>query len=200
MRILIAVPTYENIYPDTFKSIWDMEKPCETGFEFVRGYDCASARNNIARLAGPYDYVFMVDNDMIIPRSALTLMLEGGEDVVLGYYAHREEPYDGKTNVCRLGEYNYTNQYRGVELKSFAQNNVNRIQVHGGGLGCALIKTSVFDKIDYPYFDWINYDSGYVLSEDLFFAERCTKAGIPIWCDTRVECGHIFRHAQYTEI
>ena len=48
MKILIAVPTYETIFPDTYKSIWDMDK-CghEVQFEFVRGYDVATARNNI---------------------------------------------------------------------------------------------------------------------------------------------------------
>ena len=25
-RILIAVPTFETIYPDTYKSIWDLDK------------------------------------------------------------------------------------------------------------------------------------------------------------------------------
>ena len=63
MRILIAVPTFENIYPDTFKSIYDLDK-CghECLFEFVRGYDVAMARNKIASrsLDINADYVFIV--------------------------------------------------------------------------------------------------------------------------------------------
>ena len=52
MKILVAVPTFETIYPDTYKSIWDMDK-CghEVLFEFVRGYDCGTARNHIAQKA-----------------------------------------------------------------------------------------------------------------------------------------------------
>ncbi len=41
-KILIAIPTFENIMPETFKSIYDLD-PCgnELSFEFVKGYDCA---------------------------------------------------------------------------------------------------------------------------------------------------------------
>ena len=45
MRILIAVPTFETIYPDTYKSIWDLDK-CghEVLFDSVRGYDVVTCR------------------------------------------------------------------------------------------------------------------------------------------------------------
>ena len=68
MRILIAVPTFENIYPDTFKSIYDLNTSGhDVIFEFVRGYDCATARNRIAQTAidTNTDYVLMVDNDVV---------------------------------------------------------------------------------------------------------------------------------------
>ena len=74
-KILIAVPTFENIYPDTFKSIYDLDKgDNEVIFNFVRGYDCATARNNIILEAKRIkaDYVLMVDNDMVIPPFTLT--------------------------------------------------------------------------------------------------------------------------------
>ena len=48
MKILIAVPTFESIFPDTYKSIFDMDKGGhEVLWEFVRGYDCATARNRM---------------------------------------------------------------------------------------------------------------------------------------------------------
>ena len=54
-KVLIAVPTFENIYPDTYKALWEMDKGGnEVIFDFVRGYDCASARNNIVELARKY--------------------------------------------------------------------------------------------------------------------------------------------------
>lgn len=165
LKILIAVPTYETIMPDTFKSIYELDgggNLCR--FEFVRGYDCAAARNNIARAAleQDVDYVLMVDNDVVLPPDALTNMLEDAKDVCLGYYAHRnaQNLYDGKTSVCRLGEFNYTQQYPAMELRKLAEKGVYKVQIHGGGMGCALIRTEVFRRFQYPWFYWTNYPNG----------------------------------------
>lgn len=208
MRILIAVPTYENIYPDTFKSIFDLDK-CghECLFEFVRGYDCATARNAIAQKARELktDYVLMVDNDITLPKDALRYMLEDAKDVCLGIYAHRGSGnrYEGRGTVFKLGEYNYSKEslYTAVELSQLAQEGNYKVRIHGGGMGCALVRTSLFEKLKFPWFDWVNYDDDKhsQLSEDLFFCERCRKANIPIYTDTRVVCGHMFRFLQHMD-
>ena len=202
MKILIAVPTFETISPDTFKSIYGLDHAGQTCvFDFVRGYDCATARNNIAQKAmdEQADYVLMVDNDVVLPQDALIHLLEEPKRVCLGYYPHRNAAnvYDGKTSVCRLGEFNYTQQYPARELMDLAQQGVHKMQIHGGGMGCALIKTDVFKEIPYPWFDWVNYQDRGVLSEDLFFCEQCNMKGIQIFTDTRVGCGHLFRQMQW---
>ena len=107
MKILIAVPTFENIYPDTFKSIYDLNtEGHEVLFEFVRGYDCATARNRIAQMAidKNTDYVLMVDNDVVLPKDVLIDLTDDIKDVCLGYYAHRDGDniYRGRTCVCKL--------------------------------------------------------------------------------------------------
>ena len=200
MRILIAVPTFESIYPDTYKSIYDLDKgDHEVIFEFVRGYDCAAARNNIAKRAAALktDYVMMVDNDVVLPKDALINLISHGKDVVTGYYAHRiNNIYDGKSCVCRLGEFNYTDMYTADELKELREKEEYLIQIHGGGAGCILIRTDIFSRFDYPYYKWVNYPDGGVLSEDLYFCEQCKAHAIPIYADTRVSCGHIFRSIQ----
>lgn len=202
MKILIAVPTYENIQPETFKSIYGLDKCGHwVVFDYVSGYDVASARNLIAQEAKTEqsDYVLMVDNDIRLPSDALRNLLEYPVDVCLGFYAHRwGSTFDGRTNVCRLGEFNYTDMYNIEELRKLRESDVKREQVHGGGLGCALIKTSLFDQIDFPYFKWTHYRDGNVLSEDLNFCERCCEKGIPIFVDPRVGCSHLFRN--YKEV
>ena len=49
-KILIAVPTFENIKPECFKSIYNLINPKDylLYFDYVKGYDCARARNEIA--------------------------------------------------------------------------------------------------------------------------------------------------------
>lgn len=55
-KILIAIPTFENIMLETFKSIYDLND-CghELTFEFIKGYDCARARNDIVNKANGYN-------------------------------------------------------------------------------------------------------------------------------------------------
>lgn len=214
MRILIAVPTFESIYPDTFRSIYGLE--CgehELMFEFVRGYDCATARNRIAQIAldEKADYVLMVDNDVVLPEDALLNLLDDPKDVCLGYYAHRGDDnlYHGRTCICKLYQpdgslyfhYPLESEYTGEEMKERLEEGRYKIRIHGGGMGCALIKTDVFNKIKYPWYDWVNYDGKNrgTLSEDLYFCEQCKKVNIPVYTDTRVRCGHIMRHVQWPD-
>jgi len=208
MRILIAVPTYENIYPDTFESIYGLDPgDHELLFKFVRGYDVATARNRIAQTAidNEVDFVLMVDNDVVLPEDALLNLLEHDEDVCLGYYAHRDADniYRGRVNICKLGPFNYPleSEYTAEEVKGLRDDGTYIIQIHGGGMGCALIRTEVFNSIPYPWYKWVVYedDNRGMLSEDLFFCERCRHANIPIYSDTRVGCGHLLRRIQWPE-
>lgn len=214
MKILVAVPTFETIYPDTYKSIWEMDRAGhEVFFESVRGYDVATARNKIAQTAlnMKTDYLLMVDNDVVVPKDTLTLMLEDATDVCLGYYAHRnaDNRYTGNTCICKLKDengkayYNYPleSEYTAGEMAEMAKNGEKKILIHGGGMGCAFIRTKVFEKTSYPWYDWVNYGDKHrgMLSEDLHFCELCRIAGIRIYADVRVRCGHLFRYIQWPE-
>lgn len=212
MKLLIAVPTFENIYPDTFKSIYDLDvSGIDAQFEFVRGYDCATARNRIAQIAidKGVDYVLMVDNDVVLPKDALINLLDDPKEVCLGYYAHRDSDniYRGRTCICKLQQdngalwYNYPleSEYTAKELDELKTKGKYKVRIHGGGMGCALIKTEVFEMISYPWYDWVNYKNMGMLSEDLYFCERCKSKSILIHTDTRVNCGHMFRHVQFAD-
>lgn len=201
MRILIAVPTFENIYPATFKSLWDLDRGGhEVLFEAVTGYDCAAARNRIADRAIELntDYVLMVDSDMVLPKDALLKLLQNQCDVCLGYCLRRySKTRKGSTCIYKAGKAFNGNDYNEEELAELAKNGQCKLQVHGGGFACALIKTSVFKKLKYPWFNWVIYENKAVLSEDLYFCHECGKANIPIYVDLRVKCGHIMRITDY---
>ena len=214
MRILIAVPTFESIYPDTFKSIYGLDS-CghELLFDFIRGYDVATARNKIAQRAidEKADYVLMVDNDVVIPENALEILTENLTDVCLGYYAHRDADnlYRGNTSVCKLYQHDgkkYKNyplesEYSARELRDLWEAGQFQLQIHGGGMGCAFINVDVFRRLRYPWYQWLIYadDQRGMLSEDLYFCEQCRSHHIPIYTDTRLSCGHILRHVQWPD-
>lgn len=214
MRILIAVPTYESISAETFKSLWDLDKgKNEVLFESVRGYDVATARNKIAEKAISLGagYVLMVDSDMVLPKNALQLLLEDDKDVCLGYCQRRisREDYDGLTSICKLHDrdgneyYNYPPEscYTTEEMHDLAEAGETAIEVHGGGMACGLIRTSIFQTLTYPWFDWVNYGNANrgMLSEDLYFCSLCRASGIRIYADVRVGCGHLLKQVQWPE-
>lgn len=192
INILIAVPTFENISPDTFRSIYNLEVPenVKTCFEFVRGYDCARARNKIINIAldNEYDYILMVDSDIVLPKKTLVYAIEGNPDFILGVYPRKSEPT--KTEIFNDTKYDFapSSRWSISELKNFPS---TRIEIKGGGFGCAFIKTSMLEKMKYPYFNYVNYEDGDFLSEDLYFCVNAKNNGFKIYVDTRILCSHI---------
>lgn len=211
-RVLIAVPTFETITPDTFKALWDMDKGGhECLFEFIRGYDCSTARNKIAQKALEVgaDYLLMVDNDVTPPKDALVNLMSHNVEICSGFYMHRDSSTNAVTEqtcICKRqkpdGSYYFgyprESEYTAQELREKRENGECLIEIHGGGMGCILIKVDVFAEVPYPWFDWVNYGKGIgMLSEDLFFCESCRNEGYRLFADTRVACGHLLRRIEY---
>lgn len=192
MKILIAVPTFETIEPEVFKSIYNLRSEHELHFDFVKGYDCAVARNEIGKMvqAEHYDYVLMVDSDTQIPPDALELMLDPPADVVLGV-CPRKNTKDGKTAIIKLNASSYHDNYYYSDLPK------ERTRVKGGGFACALVKASVFTQLDYPWFQYVINEDWSTLSEDYYFCQQCGMFGIEIYVEPKVRCGHLARYYQY---
>ena len=61
------------------------------------------------------------------------------------------------------------------------------------GTGCMLIDMNVFKIIEWPWFEYEyttfqgKHDR---ISEDMVFCKKCMVAGIPIYADTDIKCGH----------
>ncbi len=214
MRILIEVPTYDGrISQATSQSLWRLDR-CghEVDYKPRQGYGCAMARNRIAAdaLNAHYDYVLMVDNDIELPQDALRNLLEHETDFVMGYYLNRyargEERF---TTLYRLGA--GWKMYAASELRQLRDGGTTRIEVKGGGMGCALIRPSVFERVRFPWFEWTDinrtvidaedayscYDAFASGGEDINFCNRVTQANIRIYADPRVGCGHEFREVKW---
>lgn len=193
MRILVAVPTFENIKPETFKSIYDLDASgFDCSFEYVKGYDCAVARNKIARKAieGGYDYVLMVDSDSVVPPDALQVMSKCGAGIVLGFQQRRNGKRGESTIFKAPGKTYFKHELQ--ELGEF-------VPARYGGFGCALINVDVLKAMEFPYFQYVWDSETHLCSEDIYFCKKARDMGIKTAAATRVWCGHVLSRVDYGE-
>jgi GT2 family glycosyltransferase len=193
-RILIAVPCGAPCEMDAMKSIYDLDIPdnVKTELRFVSGYSVSDARNKLAHesVDNGYDYTLFVDGDVVLPRQLLTKLLCLESDIASGWYPKKQ--FGGV--VPEIYTHNLErNCYEPItEILEYEYPRV--IGIDGAGFGCVLIKNSVFEKVqlaDGRYFEYVYYDNGHVLSEDLSFCNRAKQAGCNILADTELRCGHI---------
>lgn len=214
VRILIEVPTYDgSISQATSESLWRLDRCGHTvDYKPRTGYGCAMARNRIAAdaLNARYDFVLMVDNDIALPSDALANLLEHGADIALGYYLNRYAR--GESRYTTLYKQGFGWQmYEDSELRELRDAGQYAVEVKGGGMGCALFRTEVFERIEFPWFEWkdLGYEDYFAPSayectdrfssggEDIEFCNAARAAGIRITADTRVACGHEFREIKW---
>lgn len=203
-KVFVAVPTtpFGGIHPECFKSIYGLDPAGNILlFDYTSGYDCAQARNRIARqsIDEGFDYVLMVDSDTVLPRDTIRMMLDEPVDVLAACCPHRpaSNVFDGRVNATRLGERDYTDFYTVADLDALRDAGVTRERIHGCGFGATMVRTDVFRELPWPWFSWTDYPDGNCLSEDLSFCELCGEHGVDVWLDPRVRCGHVMSRLEW---
>lgn len=199
MKLLIATPYITKAHdPPNRAAIGALDK-CGMEWEFhVRtGYGVDMQRNRIAAkaLADGFDWLLMVDADTLPPTDALANLLEHDADVCTGWYLNRHA--EGGERTCLAGLGKPWRWYDASDLRAKRDAGSYTLRVNGGGLGCCLARVGLFDALKFPWFEWrdVRFDrsTGEVHScgEDVRFFESCMQAGVPVYADTRVECGHV---------
>ena len=191
MELLIGVPTFDDcVCTETMKSIFylDIDRFVKVDLEFVKGYDCAKARNDICRKAlnGGYDFVLMVDGDVILPENAVERLIMCDSAVAFGWY-RRGSNKSLTTAFNRHGDYSDDNCISVSQVLEAEE----PIRVRGSGMGCALIRTRYLHELDAPFFEYVTYPDGGVLSEDLYFCSKMRRSGKTMLLDPAVECKHV---------
>ena len=192
-HILIAIPTAKYIETETFKSIFDLQVPdgFKIHFQYFYGYQIDQVRNLIAdwMVNGPYDYLFSVDSDIVLPQDSLVKMLNHDKDMVSGVYIQRKHD-------VQIPEIYRCNAYGGVtniDINDIPANSL--ISIDGCGFGCVLIKKHVFTSIQYPHFVYHSaIDHRNTLSEDVDFCNKVRAKGFTMFADTSILCNHIGSH------
>lgn len=195
-RILIEIPTFDTILPETFKAVYGLEIPkgCTVHFDFKRGYGAARARNLIAGEAVQlgYDWLLMVDSDVLVPRNTLLRLTQTTGAVCLGCYPRRHTQ-NGVVELFRTGQKDYVETFTSAELDLIQA----PFEVKGGGFGCAMIRVEALRALPKPWFRYVEYPNGAVLSEDNYFCGQVRASGRKVFADPQVRCGHAGRTIQW---
>ena len=195
-KVLIGYPLYgRQVYAGFTHSLHRMRTPVNTDVTPQNGHTQGECRNllAIAAMQGGYSHVFMLDTDMLYPDECLLDMLKDDNDVECCFAVARSAPHypifgeEGEERYTYLSQWPTTTGRRDGEPLLGAQPTVI---VGGAGL---LIKTSVFERVEYPWFSHAETlaDGITAVGEDAYFAQKCRDAGIELFCRTDILTGHI---------
>jgi hypothetical protein len=149
--------------------------------------------NNIVRMKNTiatyalkygYDYIFMVDTDLILHPKTLISLLNAQKDIVAEIFWTKWTPDGNSLPNCWMFD-----SYDGVtdeNLEIWTKPGIYKVGMTGA---CILIHRKVFEA-------GVNYNDVYNISysgEDRFFGIRAACAGFELWVDTNYPCIHLYR-------
>jgi len=155
-------------------------------------YDNLDVKNEAARRAaivGRYDYLFIVEDDIVLPLDALSKLLSVRAPFVVGLYRGRPENWGTKRLSVRIADPDgpQSADDRPLELKDIPQDNPI-VTCTGIALGCTLIARTIFETVEG------------VIGRDYLLGKRLLEHGIPLLCHTGVRCGHVTAKGETIEV
>jgi len=137
-----------------------------------------------------YDYVLMIETDLLPPLDIIERLLKHNKDVVgVLYFIGLENSKTVPKRLC-LYEYNSVPNYEHMLIKMVPlEENIYYIkkglkQVAGMGFGCTLFSKKIFSEIEYKY------SNRHSLHSDTIFYLELAQKGIPVFCDTDILVPH----------
>lgn len=161
------------------------EPPTVNALLTVHGQSPAQARNTIIEEAIKQEctHILFIDDDMATPTDTLIRLLAHDKDIVSGLYLSRSFPhFPVAFDMAFENGYN-----KFIYLEPDVD---GLVEITNCGLGCVLIKTEIFKKLEKPYvrLGEIEKDGW---CDDVGFFNRCRAAGIKLYLDTTVRIGHM---------
>jgi hypothetical protein len=143
-------------------------------------------RNSLVKTAleNKADYVLFIDADMRFPKDTLKILMSHNKDIIGVNATTRSEPVIPTAKTIQINENGsitwlpvYSNKMSGIG------------KVDGIGCGVLLINTSVFKKIERPYFYFEQLPNEKILGEDIYFCIKARDVGIDTWVDHELSIG-----------
>jgi hypothetical protein len=190
-RLAILVPTRDIVHTQFAFSLAQLMKTnTELGIETFLFFDSSTIllnqREHLIDKAKEInaDYVLWLDSDMVFPSTIATRLLNHKKDIVACNYNRRTAPI----KTVAYTDISDWESWVPMLIES------GLIKVQGVGMGCMLMKTTIFDKIEKPYFNFsYNKEQNDWLGEDFNLQEKLRNAGYEIFIDTTLsmEIKHI---------
>lgn len=167
----------------------------------IAGMPFDHARNSAVQqfLASPFQYLFSIDSDLVVPHDTIIRLLNRRLPIVSGLYCRRSPPHSVPVMI-KNGQW-VTNYVPG-----------SLVEVDWVGAGCLLVHRSVFEAMlkNPPRpgkiaFDWRvdlrgtgSVPEDTCLSEDFVFNQHAKRTlGVSTYVDTSVVCKHC-GYAEFT--
>lgn len=186
--LLIGLPVHGNINPQVVACLIGLTSAIKYPGKVHLQSNCYvhDARNKIVSeaLRIGATHLMFIDADIVFPADGVNRLVEQDKDIIGGLYYRRQPPH--LPTICqRDGE-------KLIIPKDFPKDEV--FEVFGMATGFLLVKTSVFKKLEPPYFYFGNFH-GRPMGEDIYFCRKARDKGFKIWCDPRIPLSHIGEYA-----
>jgi hypothetical protein len=170
-----------------------MEKPPGSELIYISGgrtvAECRNMAVDEARRAN-CTHLLQVDTDMIYPQDTIYRLLAHDVDVVCGFSVTRKPPHMPILGREGLTRYQWTSSWPTVSGDPDDEESLLGLTASTIVGGAALlVKMSVFDALEEPYFD-THIENGELVGEDIYFSQHCRDAGFDLWCDTELIVAH----------
>lgn len=148
----------------------------------------ALARERLAEMAVEMgmDYLFMIDDDMIVESDIFERLYRHNVDICAGLAFTRIPPHKPVIYEVNKGfdQVEKRRYYINHTLLSYPKNQL--VECDAVGFGGVLIKTSVLKGMKKP---WFMVTSG--AGEDIHFCHMAKEQGFRVFMDTSVKMGHL---------
>lgn len=188
-KLAIGIPWNHQQMPTSF--LWESIKLGLKDTENVKvikadKYMLAASRNFIVKeaLEAGCDEILFIDIDQGFPSDMVARLRSHKKDIVSGIMPGRKWPHFYE--MYKLLEEDGKLTYMPYPIIESLQ------EVDGVGFGCVLVQSSVFEKMESPWFVdlWDKLHINRTFGNDFYFCKRAQDAGFKIHVDTTCECEH----------
>ena len=203
MKTMILIPCMDMLHTAFVRSLLLLDtNGHDISYAFKAGSLVYDSRNQLLKMAkdANVDRLLWLDSDMDLPMNTLQRLsadLDAGCEIVTGVYYKRKPPFTPTIyKECSIYQLQ-PDQLMPIADPYLDYPEDSLFNVEAFGFGCVLMTMDAVNKVTgelgmMPFMPVGGF------GEDLSFCMRARQCGIDLWCDSRVQCGHVGMYT-YTE-